>query len=187
MRALEIVTGGAVRVRDHSSEPAWWFLPRTGRPAGTRLGIDTVVAGSQPVPFRVGTAVVGATPLGVACVDPDRVLEESAGLVEVRIEVPAGERDALRPIVDRILTVFAPAHCRVVVDVRPGAGISRSRTIGVDLRVAESATEGPDAVLHGDEHWQLGASTELGAWSLPTPGGGLAVLDDSALDWPRPT
>jgi phage tail-like protein len=182
VRALEIVTGGAVRVRDYSSEPAWWFLPRTGRLAGARLGIDTVVAGSQPVPFHVGTAVVGATPLGVACVDPDRVLEESAGLVQVRIEVPADEHDAVRPIVDRILSVFAPAHCRVVVDVRPGAGTSRSRTIGVDLRVAESATGGPDVVLHGDEHWQLGASTELGAWSLPTPCTGLAVLDNSALD-----
>ena len=54
VRALEIVTGRPVRVRDHSGEPAWWFLPRTGRPAGVRLGIDTVVAGSQPaaVPRR---------------------------------------------------------------------------------------------------------------------------------------
>ena len=181
VRALEIVTGRPVGVRDHSGEPAWWFLPRTGRPAGVRLGIDTVVAGSQPLPFRAGTAVVGATPLGVACVDPGRVLDERAGLVEVRIELPADERAAVRPIVDRILSVFAPAHCRVIVDDRPGSGTSRSRTIGVDLRVAESATDGPDAGLHRDEHWQLGASTELGAWSLPTPTASLAVLDDSAL------
>jgi hypothetical protein len=125
--------------------------------------------------------VAGATPLGVACADPGRVLDERAGLVEVRIELPADERAAVRPIVDRILSVFAPAHCRVIVDDRPGLGISRSRMIGVDLRVAESATDGPDAGLHRDEHWQLGASTELGAWSLPTPAASLAVLDDAAL------
>jgi phage tail-like protein len=181
VRALEIVTGRPVGVRDHSAEPAWWFLPRTGRPAGARLGIDTVVAASQPRPFRAGTAVVGATPLGVACVDPERVLGERAGLVDVRIELSADERAAMRPIVDRILSVFAPAHCRVDVHDRPGAGTARSRTIGVDLRVAESATDGPDAALHGDEHWQLGATTELGAWSLPTPTPSLAVLGESAL------
>jgi phage tail-like protein len=179
VRALEIVTGRPVGVRDHSGEPAWWFLPRTGRP-GARLGIDTVVAGLQPQPFHAGTAVVGANPLGVACVDPARVLDERAGLVEVRIELAADERAAVRPIVDRILSVFAPAHCRVLIDDRPGSGTSRSRTIGVDLRVAETAMDGPDAGLHRDEHWQLGASTELGAWSLPRPAS-LAVLDDSAL------
>jgi hypothetical protein len=125
--------------------------------------------------------VVGATTLGVACVDPGRVLGERAGLVEVRIELSADERAAIRPIVDRILSVFAPAHCRVYVDDRPGSGTARSRTIGVDLRVAESATDGPDAALHGDQHWQLGTSTELGAWSLPTPTASLVVLDESAL------
>ena len=181
VRALEIVTGRPVRVRDHSGEPAWWFLPRTGRPAGPRLGVDTVVAESQPAPFHAGTAVVGATPLGVACADPAAVLAERAALVDVRIELPAAERAAVRPIVDRILSTFAPAHCRVIVDDRPGSGAARSRTIGVDLRVADTATNGPDAGLHGDEHWQLGATTELGSWSLPRPTTGLAVLDDSAL------
>jgi phage tail-like protein len=181
VRALEIVTGRPVLIRDHSGEPAWWFLPRAGRSAGTRLGVDTVVAASQPAPFRAGTAVVGATPLGMACTDPAAVLAERAGLVDVRIELPADERAAVRPIVDRMLSVFAPAHCRVVVDDRPGSGAARSRTIGVDLRLAETATEGPDAGLHQDEHWQLGATTELGAWSLPTSTTSLAVLDGSAL------
>jgi hypothetical protein len=125
--------------------------------------------------------VVGATPIGVACVDPDRVLEQRAGLVEIRIELPTEERAALRPIVDRILSVFVPAHCRLVVDDRPGAGRLRSGAIGVDLRVAGSATDGPDARLHDDGHWRLGASTELGAWSLPTPAAAVAVLDESAL------
>ena len=169
VRALEIVTGGTVRVRDHSDEAAWWFLPRAGRPAGARLGVDTVVAGALPQPFRAGTAIVGETPLGVACVDPGRVIDERTGLVEIRVELPADERDAMRPIVDRVLTVFAPAHCRVVIDDRPGPGPSGSRAIGVDLRVAESASDGPDSRLHGDEHWRLGASTELGVWSLPAP------------------
>ena len=41
--------------------------------------------------------------------------------------LPADQRAASRPIVDRILSVFAPAHCRVVVDDRRGAGPSRSR------------------------------------------------------------
>jgi phage tail-like protein len=181
VRALEIVTGRPVRVRDHSGEPAWWFLPRTGRSAGPRLGVDTVVAEAQPAPVRAGTAIVGATPLGVACVDPTAVLAERAGLVELRVELPAGERAAVRPIVDRVLSTFAPAHCRVIVDDRPGAGPARSRTIGVDLRVADSATNGPDAGFHGDEHWQLGATTELGSWSLSRSTTGFAVMDESAL------
>lgn len=181
VRALEIVTGSTVRVRDHGDEAAWWFLPRAGRPTGARLGVDTVVAGARPQPFRAGTAILGESPLGVACVDPGRVIDERNGLVEIRVELPAHERAATRPIVERILTVFAPAHCRVLIDDRPGPGPSGSRAIGVDLHLAGSPSDGPDSRLHGDEHWRLGASTELGAWSLPAPTTGVAVLDAAVL------
>jgi phage tail-like protein len=175
--ALEIVTGRPVRVRDYSGEPAWWFLPRAARARGARLGIDTVIAESRPAPFRAGTAMVGATPLGVSCTDPAAVLAARAGLVDVRIELSTKDRDAVRPVVDRILSVFAPAHCRVIVDARLGSGSARSRRIGVDLRVAETETDGPDAGLHGDEHWQLGATTELASWCLPNPTAGHAPFD----------
>ena len=181
VRVLEIVTGGTVRVRDRSDEAAWWFLPRAGRPAGARLGVDTVVARALPQPFRTGAAILGETPIGVACVDPGRVIDERTGLVEIRVELPADERDATRLIVDRVLTVFAPAHCRVVIDDRPGPGPSGSRAIGVDLHLAGSPSDGPDSRLDGDEHWRLGASTELGVWSLPARTTGLAVLDAAVL------
>ncbi|MDR7254312.1 phage tail-like protein [Nocardioides sp. BE266] len=181
VRALEIVTGSTVRVRDHGDEAAWWFLPRAGRPIGARLGVDTVVAGAMPQPFHAGAAILGESPLGVPCVDPGRVIDERNGLVEIRVELPADERAATRPIVDRILTVFAPAHCRVLIDDRPGPGLSGSRAIGVDLHLAGSPSDGPDSRLHGDEHWRLGASTELGAWSLPAPTTGVAVLDAAVL------
>ncbi|TCM35976.1 phage tail protein [Kribbella sp. VKM Ac-2568] len=180
VRALEIVTGHRVIVRDHSDEPSWWFLPRRDRPRGFRLGIDTVVAGAQPAPFRAGTAVLGASPLGSACVDPDRVVAERAGLLEVSLALPADQRAGARSIVDRILSVFAPAHCRVVVHNRPMPGTSSPR-IGVDLRVAGSATDGPEARLD-DGRRELGTDTELGAWALPVPASGLATIDDSALD-----
>ena len=153
---------------------------RSGIPShssSTDVHSSSAVAGS----IRAGTAVVGETPLGVACVDAGRVIDARNGLVEIRIELPADERAATRSIVDRVLTVFTPAHCRVLVDDRPGPGPSGSRAIGVDLHVAGSASDGPDSRLHGDEHWRLGASTELGAWALPMPATGVAVLDAALL------
>lgn len=178
--ALEIVTGERVVVRDHSNEPSWWFLPDGDRPGGFRLGIDTVVAAAQPAPFRAGTAVLGASPLGDPCVDPSRVVAERAGLVEVGLELPREQRAGARSIVDRILSVFAPAHCRVLVHDRPGSGASSPR-LGSDLRVAGSATDGREARLD-DGRRRLGTDTALGGWSLPAPCHGLTVIDDSAIE-----
>lgn len=179
VRVLEIVTGHRVVVRDHSDEPAWWFLPRRDRLRGARLGIDTVVAAPQPAPFRAGAAVLGANPLVGACVDPDRVVAQRAGLLEVSLAVPPDERALARSIVDRILSVFAPAHCRVIVHDHPLSGASPR--IGVDLRVAGSAADGPEARLD-DGRRLLGMEARLGDWALPLSPTEPATLDDSALD-----
>jgi hypothetical protein len=181
VRALEIVTGAPVRVRDHGADPGGWFLPRDDQPRGARLGFDSVAIAQQPPSFRAGRAILGGTPLGVGCVDPALVLARSSALVEIRLELRSDEVKVLRPIVDRILPVFAPAHCRLVIDDSPGAGHDRSPRIGVDLRLYGGDDDDGTGGLLSNAHWRLGGTTEAGVWRLPTSDFPITVLDHTVL------
>lgn len=173
---LNIVTDDRATVRDRSQEPAAWFLPVGNRNGGSmppRLGLDSVARSQQPAPFRPGTVILGQIPLGVGCPDPELVLAESARLVTITIDVPADEAQALAPIIDRLLAVFMPAHCRVEVIYSETDRATRAPQLGVDFRLADDDAEGSQADgpaasrLYSDGHWRLGATDRVGAWQLP--------------------
>lgn len=183
VRALEIITGSPVRVRDHGAGPGSWFLPRPGRPGLARLGIDTIAVAKQPPSFRPGRAVLGQTPLGVGCTDPQLALAQRAGLVEVRIELYPERAEVLRPVIDRILSVFAPAHCRLDIDDSPGPRGDRTSLISRDFHLpAADGDPGDGGRLHSDTHWRLGATTMLGAWRVTTETFSTAVVDHTIID-----
>jgi phage tail-like protein len=200
---LDIVTGGRAHVEDSADGPAAWFLPSDDAPAPARLGIDTLVAAQQPPPARPGGLLLRQTPLGNGCVDPELVLASRARLVTVRLDIGPDERTVLEPIVERLLRVFVPAHCRLRVIYSGIDGRLRTRQLDVDFRLgpedegsdvggwddtAEEETPDDvslDGLLYSDAHWQLGANTHLGRWELPDPPCKPAILDHTGFDRTR--
>jgi phage tail-like protein len=172
---LDLITGGRATVTDAATTPAFWILGTDAVPiagaAPARLGADTIALAQRPGPSRPGSMVLGETPLGIGCPDPELMLGHQAGLVTVTLALDPDTDRELRPILDRLLPVFVPAHCRVRV-VRAGADGGRELDTGFRL------APGPDDHLRGDAHWRLGGTTRPGGWSLPDPPGPAAGLDD---------
>ncbi|MGY1701250.1 hypothetical protein [Geodermatophilus sp. SYSU D00766] len=186
-RLLHLVTGRPAGVTDSSQQPAGWFLGGDDVPVvgaePTRLGVDTVVLRRLPRPARAGALVLGDARLGDACADLPSMLAQRARTVTVTLDVDLGGRQALEPVVERLLDAFVPAHCRVRL-VWSGRSGDRTRRLDVDLRLAPEAGAGEvvhaDSRLHGDADWRLGVTTRIGNWSLPDPGLHAAVLDHRA-------
>ena len=170
---LELVTEGRATVADSADEAAAWFLGarrgrvrrRGARPPGRRHDQP----GAAAAGCAGGTMVVGRTPLGRGCPDPELVLAERAGVVTVTVELGLDRRPQLEPIIDRLLPAFVPAHCRLRVVYTAADGADRSRRLDLDFRLApdDGAAVVFDAYLHGDTHWRLGATTRPGGWTLP--------------------
>ena len=162
---LEIVTGGSANVDDPDGAMGWVLPGPHLDPgdAGARLGRDTVAPGQQPGPFRAGGAMINTTPLGLGCTDPVLTLATQARAITVDIDIAVGEEERLRPIVERLLAFFVPAHCRTRVVYSTIDSRRRSRQLDHDLRLDDDG----DGRLHGDSHWQLRANTRLAAWRLP--------------------
>lgn len=177
---LDIVTSGRAVVSDQANAPAGWFLPEDGL-GGSVLGRDTVARAQRPAAFRAGSgAALGATPLGTGCADPGLILEHHTGLVSIVVEVDAREQETLEPIVDRVLTVFVPSHCRVDTTFTGADGSSRARRLDIDFRLAGTVNgdaSGDDARLYSDAHWRLGSRSAAGRWRLPAPPTPPVVLD----------
>jgi phage tail-like protein len=194
----ESVEGSAgasrVSVIDRSQAPSAWFLPMASSSGGAlggtaggaaphRLGCDTVARAQQPPSFKAGSVTLGQIPLGVGCPDPGLVVGQAARVVTIRIDVDEAEARALRPIVDRLLAYFVPAHCRVELIYSLSDRDSRSPRLDDDFRLADDVeTEdrpagSPEARLYGDGHWRLGATVRAGAWQLPQPDDRPLVLD----------
>jgi phage tail-like protein len=180
-RVLDIVTGGRASVEDLSDGPAGWFLPGAAGITGARLGRDTLVTAQQPPPFRPGQGVVlGTTPLGHGCADPAMILARRASVIVIRIGVDPHERIHLAPIIARLLSIFVPAHCRVRLIYSAGDERWRTRTLDMDLRLANPDGSGDDARLYSDAHWRVGSTTVAGRWRLPAPPFPPTVLDKSS-------
>lgn len=200
---LGIVTGGRAHVEDSADGPTPWFLPSPNGPARARLGQDTLVASQQPPPTRPGELLLGQTRLGGGCTDPGLVLASRTRLVTVRLDVGTDERTVLEPIVERLLRVFVPAHCRLRVIYSGIDRRLRTRQLDVDFRLgpeggntddracddkADSVKSDDvwlDGLLYSDGHWQLGGSTKLGRWQLPDPPFKPAILDHTDFDHHR--
>lgn len=181
-RVLAIVTEGRSTVEDLAEGPTAWFLPgsENGR-SGPRLGVETLVAGQQPPAARAGDLRLGETPVGRGCVDPSLVLAERSRIVRIRIETGVTGQEELRSIIERLLLVFAPAHCRLDVRFTAVDGRRRTRQLDVDFRLPDD-TDCDDGFLYHDGHWQLGANTCLASWRLPEPLFQPAVLDHSMVE-----
>lgn len=183
---LDVVTGGRATVGDSADGSPGWFLgPGSGPSAGAgpaRLGTDTIASAQRPAPARAGTLVLGRTPVGQGCPDPELVLAEHATTVTVTVEVGPDDRRLLEPVLRRLLAGFVPAHCRLRTVFTAAGSHDRSRRLDVDLRLAPGDTSEPtpDTRLHGDVHWRLGDATRLGGWSLPTPPSHAVLLDHGA-------
>jgi phage tail-like protein len=181
---LDLVTDRRATVTDTAEDPPAWFLgPGDGPSVGAepaRLGVDTAGRAQRPPPARAGGLVLGATPLGRGCPDPELVLAEHAATVTVTVEVDRDRRRELEPVLDRLLPAFVPAHCRVRLVFTAADAADLSRRLDVDFRL------GPDGSrLHSDRHWRLGGKTALGGWALPAPPGRPAVLDRGVLSAPQ--
>ncbi len=174
---LDLVTDKRATVTDSADEPVAWFLGAGGGPsvgaAAGRLGVDTVSRAQRPPPARAGRMVLGSTPLGRGCPDPELVLAERAATVTVTVEVDRAERTALQPVIERLVPAFVPAHCRLQVRYTSADAADRSRRLDVDFPLDAAA-------LHSDVHWRLGATTRPGAWTLPAPPCHPVVLDHGA-------
>jgi hypothetical protein len=105
-----------------------------------------------------------------------------ASAVTITLDLDAARREALEPIIDRLLPVFAPAHCRLRIVFSGADGASRSRRLDTDFRLGpdgDAGNEPPhDSLLYSDAHWRLGGTTRLGHWALPEPALRPVVLDD---------
>jgi phage tail-like protein len=187
---LDLVTEGRASVTDSAKEPVGWFLGVVGEvpsvgAAPARLGHDTLAVGQQPEPSRPGSMVVGRTPLGQGCVDPELTLAQRASTITVRLELEPERQQILEPIIDRLLPVFVPAHCRVRLRYTGADGADRSRQLDVDFRLGPEGSDGAaagergpyDSMLHSDAHWRLGVTTQLGGWALAEQTLRPAVLD----------
>ena len=182
-RVLDIVTGERASIEDLAEGPAGWFLPDAGGTDGARLGRNTLATAQQPPPFRPGRSVVlGGTPLGQGCADPGLILAQRASIIVIRIEIDSEERKHLEPIIERLLAIFIPAHCRVRVIYTGANGRWRARQLDVDFRLPdEDGGKGSDGRLYGNSHWQLGSITVAGQWQLPSPAFQPAVLDKTRI------
>jgi phage tail-like protein len=189
---LDLVTEGRSRVTDSAEEPPGWFLgpgdvPSVGA-TPARLGIDTISLAQRPEPSRPGTMIVGGTPLGRGCPDPELVLAQRASIVTVTLELDRERQEDLGPVIERLLHVFVPVHCRVRLIYTAADAADRSRQLDVDFRLGSddpasgsAPVQRPyDGLLHSDAHWRLGATTWLGGWPLPERAGSAAVLDMGA-------
>ncbi len=190
---LDILTDGRADVEDGGAVPAGWVLPALGPDCEpldggsvpARLGSGTVLRAQQPAPFRAGVATLGRAPLGPVCVDPGLVLSQTAGRVSITLDVSADNAATLAPIIDRLLAVFVPAHCRVSVNYTETDPATRSATLDTDLRLADDSPGSGDddaSRLSWSGHWRLGGTTRAGTWQLPDPDEAPAVLDRPGPD-----
>ena len=182
---LDVVTGNRATITDVADEPAAWFLGAADSSASgaapARLGHDTVALAQQPRPSLAGAMVLGRTPLGEGCPDPALMLGLRVSEITITLELDPDGGRVLGPIIERLLSVFAPAHARLRKVSTGADGASRSRRLDADFRLGpDGPADGAppyDSLLHGDAHWRLGATTRLDHWALPEPALPPAVLD----------
>ena len=172
---LEIVTdGAAVTIDDAALRPMPWVLPGPASAYRPRLGSDTMVHCRTPGPLMAGKSPLGRR-IGrdAGDADPAAMLARHQGELRLEIAVERAERAALRALLEPLLRLFVPAHCRTtLVFVDPGQRAGRGH-LDRDLQLARKGGAA------------LGAETVLGGFRLPDHPVDGAVLDWTAATDPR--
>jgi phage tail-like protein len=168
---LSIVTGNnPVIVEDSAATAGFWIIDSGKKRYAPRLGRNTRVVARLPGGFRPGKgARLGEEPLPPFCTDIDRVLRRNCGLVTIRIALDPGKEAIVRPIVESLLAMFVPAHCRIELSIayagrtRPGGQLDS----GWQLAGNDGAESSGTARLDDPAGIELGAETKVGVWRLP--------------------
>lgn len=181
---LKIVTGhGPVTIEDVAGSAEFWVLGTAPIRLAPRLGRDTRIVTRLPRGFRPGSGMrLGEEPVGAFCSDVDRMLRARCGLVRIGIALEPGTEEVVLPIVEQLLAMFVPAHCRI--DLRVARAGRRPRVGRLDRgwRLADdSGTETRDTGRLDDTgRIALGAETAIGLWRLPSPCPSPFTIDGSA-------
>lgn len=168
---LSIVTGNnPVIVEDAAATTGFWMIDAGKKRYAPRLGRDTRVVARLPGGFRPGKGTrLGEEPLPPFCNDIDRMLRRNCGLVTIRIALDPASEDVVRPIVESLLAMFVPAHCRIELSIahagrtRPGGRLDS----GWQLAGKDGAESPGTARLDDPAGIELGAETKVGVWRLP--------------------
>jgi phage tail-like protein len=168
---LQIVTGNPARVEDAAATAGFWVIGAHPARFAPRLGRDTMVVGGLPGGFRPGGGMrLGEEPLPPFCTDLDRVLRARCGLVTIRIALDPATQDVVRPIVESLLAMFVPAHCRIDLRIAAAGRTPRGGRLNGGWRLAgDDGIEAPDtARLDDPVRIELGTETAIGTWQLPS-------------------
>ena len=166
---LSIVTGAPVEIGDAAQAALWVIGVRPARFA-PQLGRTTRLAASLPGGFRPGSGMrLGEEPLGPLCTDIGRTLGADCGLVTIRIALDPAMQDVVRPIVDSLLAMFVPAHCRIDLRIVPSGRTPLGGRLdsGWLLAGADDVPGNGTAGLDDPCTIELGSEARLGAWHLP--------------------
>jgi phage tail-like protein len=168
---LSIVTGGnPVIVEDAAATAGFWMIYAGKKRYAPRLGRDTRIVARLPGGFRPGKGTrLGEEPLPPFCNDIDRMLRRNCGLVTIRIALDPATEDVVRPIVESLLAMFVPAHCRIELNI---AHAGRTRLGGrLDSGWQLAGNDGAElpgtARLDDPGGIELGTETKVGVWRLP--------------------
>lgn len=187
---LGIVTRhNLVTIEDAATTRGFWILGAGSPRHAPRLGRDTCVVLGQPGGFRPGTGMrLGEEPLGPFCPDLDRTLRARCGLVTIGIALDPANEAVERPIVESLLAMFVPAHCRIDLRIARAGRTPRGGRLDRGWQLARSATAETDETGRLDDPGgiELGAETMLGAWQLPHSAPRPLTIDGTtALDGAR--
>jgi hypothetical protein len=83
-----------------------------------------------PREFRPGKGMrLGKQLLTPVCNDVDAMLQAQCGLVTIRIALDPTTQEIVQPIIDSLLAMFVPAHCRIELRIA-AAGRTCARRAG---------------------------------------------------------
>jgi hypothetical protein len=129
-----------------------------------------MVVARLPAGFRPGGGIrLGEEPLSPFCTDLDRILRARCGLVTIHIALDPATQDVVQPIVESLLAMFVPAHCRIDLRIVPAGKTPRGGRLNSGWRLAgEDRVETADtARLDDPAAIELGTETAIGTWQLP--------------------
>jgi phage tail-like protein len=166
-RMLAIVTSAPASVEDASASAPFWIVAGAPRRTSARLGRDTkIVSGLAGAGFAPGRARLGEAWFPPRCTDVDGVLRDTCARLVIRVTVAPERHEIVKPILEALLAMFVPAHCRV--DLRVAA---RAVPAGLDagLHLAAGHGSNDQARLAAPIGARLGELSRAGAWRLPRP------------------
>jgi len=165
---LDIVTDGNARVEDGSESGGLWIAgAAAGRRLSARLGCTTRLMPRFGGGGFTAGARLGEDALADPC-DTGRLLNGLCARISIRLALPLDGRAELEPIIDALLAMFVPAHCRMDLRIEAADGPAAAGRLGGGLRLAGNG-DGDDrnARLAPPPGALLGRRSRAGRWRLP--------------------